>query len=144
MNPHLRSGALAAALLVLSRCATSLFSTFNQPNLAFVSLAPLLPFIFTVGGGLHGPHRPEWLVYTAAFLAWWMVIDLSSRLFRARPRLNAVAAFAVPAALYVVVGAFVFVVPRFRPADVDPVPHWTDVQGGLPNRRKVAEPVRTR
>jgi hypothetical protein len=128
LNPHVRSGASAAALLILSRCAASLFSTFNQSNLALVGLAPLLPFIFTVGGGFHGQSRPEWLVYTVAFLLWWMVIDLSSRLFRGRPRLNAVAAFAVPAAWYVVVAVFVFIVPRFRPPDVDPVLQRTDVQ----------------
>src|SRR5262245_22936496 len=64
MKPHLRYGALAAALLVLSRCAGYLFSTFNHPDFALVGLAPLLPFDFTVGGGPHGRHRPEWLIYT--------------------------------------------------------------------------------
>jgi hypothetical protein len=128
LNPHVKSAVSAGSLLVLSNCAAVLFSTLNQPNLALVGLAPLLPFIFTIGGGFHGSSRPVWLVYSVAFLVWWIVIDLSSRLFRARPRLNAVSVFALPAAWYLVVVVFVFVAPRFRMPDLDPIPERTDVQ----------------
>jgi hypothetical protein len=128
LNPHVKSAASAASLLVLSNCAAFLFSTLNQPNLALIGLAPLLPFIFSIGGGVHGTSRPVWLVYIVAFLVWWIVIDLSSRLFRPRPRLNAFSAFAFPAAWYLVVLVFVFVAPRFRTTDVDPIPERTEVQ----------------
>lgn len=128
LNTHLRSAVSAGALVVLSRSTAFLFSTLNQPNLALVALAPLLPFIVGIGGGVHGSSRPEWLVYTVAFLAWWMVIDLSVRLFHAPRRLNAVARFALPAAWYLVVAVLVFIVPRFRSADVDPIPERTEVQ----------------
>jgi hypothetical protein len=128
LNPHVRSAVSAGALVVLSRCAAFLFSTLNQPNLALVGGAPLLPFIFGIGGGVHGSSRPGWLIYMVAFLVWWIVIDLSSGLFRAPRRLNAAAAFAFPAAWYLVVAVFVFVVPRFRTPDVDPIPELTEVQ----------------
>lgn len=128
MNPHVRSAVSAGALLLLSRCAAFFFSTLNQPNLALLGGGPLLPFIFGIGGGVHGSSRPEWLVHTVAFLVWWIVIDLSSGLFRAPRRLNAVAAFAFPAAWYLVVAAFVFVGPRFRTTELDPIPELTEVQ----------------
>jgi hypothetical protein len=128
LNPHVKSAVSAGALLGLSRCAAFLFSTLNQPNLALVGLSPLLPFIFVLGGGVHGSSSPEWLVYTVAFLVWWLVIDFSSGLFRAPRTLNAVAAFVFPAAWYLVVAVIVFVVPRFRTTDVDPIPELTEVQ----------------
>jgi hypothetical protein len=128
LNPHVRSAVSAGALLVLASGAALLFSTLNQPNLALVGIAPLLPFIFGIGGGVHGSSRPEWLVYTVAFLVWWMVIDLSPGLFRVPRRMHAVAAFALPAAWYLVVAVFVFVVPRFQTSDVDPIPELTGVQ----------------
>jgi hypothetical protein len=62
LNPHVRSAVSAGALLVLPRGAAFLFSTLNQPNLALVGMAPLLPFIF---GILSSPFRdfkrPMWI-----------------------------------------------------------------------------------
>jgi hypothetical protein len=103
-------------------------STLNY-GLALLAAAPLLPFIFGIGGAPHGVggRLAWWLIYAVAYLAWWGVIDVCLRfVFSRRP--HVLGALAVPVAWYGVVATFMFVVPRFKAIDADPIPERTDLQ----------------
>jgi hypothetical protein len=109
-----------------------LLTTLNFGSLAHLAAAPLLPFIlagWAIEGGPHGAGGGVlgWLIYPVAFLVWWAVIDVCLRLVFSRPRLHLLGALVVPAACYVLVATFMFVVPRFRAIEADPIPERTDV-----------------
>jgi hypothetical protein len=129
MNPHIKSGVWAGGVVAISLGVAHVLSILNYGSLAQLAAAPLLPFIFGVGGGPHGAWGGgfEWLIYAIAFLAWWGVIDVCLRCVFPR-RLHVVGALAVPVAWYGLVATAMFVVPRFRAINADPIPERTDLQ----------------
>jgi hypothetical protein len=132
LNPHIQSAAWAGGLVALSFGLAHLLTTLNFGPWAQLAAAPLLPFILAVWAIEGGPHGAGggvlgWLFYPAAFLVWWGVIDVCLRLVFSRPRLHLLGALAVPAGCYVLVATFMFVVPRFRAIEADPIPERTDV-----------------
>jgi hypothetical protein len=131
LNPHILSAVWAGGLVAMSLGVAYLLTTLNFGSLAQLAAAPLLPFILAGWAIEGGPHGADgglwWLIYPVGFLVWWGVIDVCLRLVRSRPRLHLLGALAVPAACYVLVATFMFVVPRFRAIEVDPIPERTDV-----------------
>jgi hypothetical protein len=133
LNPRIKSAVWAGGLVAMSLGVAYLLTTLNFGSLAQLAAAPLLPFIlagWAIEGGPHGTGGGFlwWLIYPVSFLVWWAVIDLCLRLVFSQPRLHLLGALAVPAGCYVLVAAFMFVVPRFRAIEVDPIPERTDVR----------------